>query len=719
MEEYNNQKRKQKVLIILGVFILVIGLIGVTYAFFNYTRTGASNTIEVGRISFVSENESIINLTNLFPIDPSNTSDLNDPTKVGTYSIDIKGDTDYIDGIEYLVSATDTNIYTSEGQIVPITLDFTVADLGDPSANYWTARESKDTLIYKKLVGDTLVGDQMLLVGYIPQNNPTGTADGVDGSITIKAYLDTNKILISDTYDGTESYSMGTLNSLAEGKTVVSTNEWNALKTSGISFRIKVEANEGIWVEKPLTGTQKVQRAILAKQNAETNSCNPIWVDDNGTSEDTTDDITYFSGTNACVDMNYVWYSGKLWRITAIYPDGAMKLVTQNNITSIAFNASGQVNFYTDANTTSYMYQWLNEDFYDTLYNANGFIDTSKKWNATMPSDTTISTKPQETNMVTANVGLLNSYEYYNSYRCISSATCSGSNTYDGYLNIGYYWWLLNPYNSSYVWYVSSNGSSNSDNPTDTRGSRPSIYLKSGLEFTGNGTKQSPYKIVGDKDTGTANELVNTRMSGEYVKLQNGNNEQLFRIIGVEENKTKIIAMDYADNKATKKFATSSSDTLWGSGTTTDTETWYTYLNDSSTGYLKNLKDTYGELFDSGLYYLGRSGYNYKLSVCANTTSGKTSVCDKTSDKGTFNIGLPRYGEMFATHQAGGSSNSINMWLMNRYSSLLVWNINFSGNGYNYNPTNAYGVRPTVHLKSSIKIISGTGTETDPYVVGL
>ena len=333
--------------------------------------------------------------------------------------------------------------------------------------------------------------------------------------------------------------------------------------------------------------------------------------------------------------MNYVWYSGKLWRITAIYPDGAMKLVTQNNITSIAFNESS-VNFYTDANTTSYMYQWLNEDFYDTLYNANQFIDTTKRWNATMPADTNVSTKPLETNMVTANVGLLNNYEFYNSYRCINSSTCTGSNYGTGYLNIEYYWWLLNPYSASYVWNVSNLGDGFNGNPTNTIGGRPSIYLKTGLEFTGDGTSSSPYKIVGDKESGTSNELVNTRLSGEYVKLKNGNNEQVFRIIGVEDNKTKIIAMDYAENKNTRKFATStgSENTLWGSGTTIDSDTWYTYLNTTSTGYFDTLKSTYGELFDSGLYYLGTSGYNYKLSVCANTTSGNTKVCDKTNDKG-------------------------------------------------------------------------------------
>ena len=241
-------KNKNQMYIVIGAFALVLMLFTTTFAFFNYTRTEASNVIKVGRIFFESKNEETITLNNIFPIDPSNTTDMNDPTKVGTYSIDIKGDTDYVDGIEYLVSAVDANIYTSEDQIVPISLDITVTGLGTSKANYFTARESKNANIYKQLVGDTLIEDGMLLVGYIKKNTTNGQAEGVDGSITIKAYLDESKILISDTYDGTESNNMGTSNSMADGKTVLTTTEWNALKNNGVSFKVKVEANEGIWV---------------------------------------------------------------------------------------------------------------------------------------------------------------------------------------------------------------------------------------------------------------------------------------------------------------------------------------------------------------------------------------------------------------------------------------------------------------------------------------
>ena len=187
MEE--NQKKSRinnKTLTIIGALAIILLAGGVTYAFFNYTRTGTTNNIKVGRISFISNNEETINLENLFTIDPGENGIMDDSTKVGTYSIDIKGDTDYVDGIEYLVSTVDSDIYTSTGKIIPISLDIEVDGLGTENANYYTARESKNANIYKRIVGDTLVGDEMVLVGYIKPNTTSGTAEGVDGSITIK-----------------------------------------------------------------------------------------------------------------------------------------------------------------------------------------------------------------------------------------------------------------------------------------------------------------------------------------------------------------------------------------------------------------------------------------------------------------------------------------------------------------------------------------------------
>ncbi len=50
----NTPNSKKYFLKILLVLIIVIGLVGVTYSFFNYTRTGVPNHIKVDRIAFNS-----------------------------------------------------------------------------------------------------------------------------------------------------------------------------------------------------------------------------------------------------------------------------------------------------------------------------------------------------------------------------------------------------------------------------------------------------------------------------------------------------------------------------------------------------------------------------------------------------------------------------------------------------------------------------------------
>ena len=204
------------------------------------------------------------------------------------------------------------------------------------------------------------------------------------------------------------------------------------------------------------------------------------------------DNITYISGTADDINFNYVWYSGKLWRITAIYPDGTMKMITDDVITTISYGSNP--NFYTDNENKSYMYQWLNEEFLDTLYNYENIIVTDSKWNATnsnASSKDEINTKLPETTIVTAPVGLLNSYEYYMSYK----NTSYGS----GYLNIGYEWLLLNPYSPSVVvsvWCVGSSGIASYEPSNNAYGGRPSINLKSNIKITdGNGTKDNPFEI--------------------------------------------------------------------------------------------------------------------------------------------------------------------------------------------------------------------------------
>ena len=240
-------KSKKQMYLVIGVFALVLLLGTTTYAFFNYTRTGSSNVIKTGRISFTSSQDGNINLTNVFPISSSDAE--TDTTNTDEVVITITGDTTYSEGIEYLVTLEDVNIETSTNKKIPISIIVTPeaddTELGTANDNYFnTGVRGGNTSYYKVLADDTIEDGEYVLVGYIRP----GQAE-VNGKIGIKAYLDASKILISDTYDGTESNEMGTPNSLAQGKTVLTSTEWNSIQgNNAISFKVRIEANEGIWV---------------------------------------------------------------------------------------------------------------------------------------------------------------------------------------------------------------------------------------------------------------------------------------------------------------------------------------------------------------------------------------------------------------------------------------------------------------------------------------
>ena len=433
------------------------------------------------------------------------------------------------------------------------------------------------------------------------------------------------------------------------------------------------------------------------------------------------DGITYISGTKDCINFNYVWYSGKLWRITAINPDGTMKMITDDQISVISYGSN--VNFYDISKkddtsyTGSYIYQWLNEDFLDTLYNYQNIIVEDSTWNITTSSSK--DTKLPETTLINNStigkntpVGLLNNYEYYLSYKNTSYSS--------GYLNIGYYWWLLNPYSSSLVWSVYNYGHAINSNPSNTFGTRPSINLKSNIQLSGGtGTKDNPYTISGDKEQPTINTtLLNTRTIGEYVVFDEDGDtstKELYRIVGIEDGKTKLNKNDYIKSGTTtltKKFSTN---TTYGSGTSDDY--WDYYLNNTWYNSLAQKN-----MLDKGIYYIKEiSTGSYKNSLCnTNNTTEKTKNCVKTTSIwNTGYVGLPRYGEMFVSQQGNGYNSSNSIWLITPYSSSYVWSVLNHGNASNSYPSPAFGTRPSIYLKSNIVITGGSGTKSDPFTIAL
>ena len=232
----NSNSSKQVLLSVIGVAILVVAVVGVSFAFFNYTRTGGVNTVSTGTISFTTSN-SAISVTNVFPI--AKTSVGTDSTNVGTGTLTITGNTNYANGIDFTVTAEDvsSNIGTAAGKI-PLSVQVTSSNLTGVTA-FQSNTGNMTVNSYED--GATISSGTVLASGRIPANA------NVNGTITIKAYLDADQIAITDTYNsnGTPTDQNGTTSTWVDGRTVLTTAQWNALATNAASFKIKVVANEG------------------------------------------------------------------------------------------------------------------------------------------------------------------------------------------------------------------------------------------------------------------------------------------------------------------------------------------------------------------------------------------------------------------------------------------------------------------------------------------
>ena len=117
MEENTKQriKKNQAKLIIIGLFLLVVSFAGLTYAFFNYTRTGAANRLGTGRIYFNTNQGEELTITNVFPMTAIEAGNAN----LDSVTIAITGDTTYTDGEEFEISLVDvTN--TVNGKKIPL-----------------------------------------------------------------------------------------------------------------------------------------------------------------------------------------------------------------------------------------------------------------------------------------------------------------------------------------------------------------------------------------------------------------------------------------------------------------------------------------------------------------------------------------------------------------------------------------------------------------------
>ncbi len=400
---------------------------------------------------------------------------------------------------------------------------------------------------------------------------------------------------------------------------------------------------------------------------------------------------------------NYIWYSGKLWRAVSVNnEEKTVKLVTQWNISAIIYNPENQTAF-----EGSYMEDWLNDTsvdgFLGNLRDYESFLVTDSVWDATMDStDLGSIERPNGEATVTVPVGLLNVYEYQESFR--------GTTYSNGYLNNGLYWWTLTPYSTSNVRYVSINGGVNRDRPSGAYGVRPSINLKSSVRIIdGDGTLDNPYRLNGDNDTKLSGTLLSSRYSGEYIHFGTGENN-LYRIVSHENGLgTKIVSAEPLKNSGIFKT------TNFGNNDTfSSTSTIGIFLNEE---YLINyVGNNYSNMIeDNTTWYIGTVGNGISYKLAKYTDINMSSTTSITAD---VKVGLLRFGELMSG-QFNQNNNNSNYWLLTINSPTHIYYSNSNGTAASNGYPLFYGIKPAFNLKSNVIITGGDGTKNNPFTLEL
>ena len=353
----NGKGKKENIVMIVLIVVMLLAIIGVSYAAFNYSKTGTKlNSITTGSITMsYTESDSIISIDKALPThDETGKVRLKEGEYFDfTVSSEIVGDIN----INYEISVKDvtTSNRKIDGSNIKLYLtrltDNGEEELMSPetyneeiNANSYTGRPTGEMSLYQGSMGSSESNRYRLRMWVDEKYNPQDDGGNLQFSVKINVYgKDGNK---EDLY-----------------KTVAET-----LLTSNLG---------------------------------------------NGDIYDDGED-TFITGEEP---NNYIWYSGKLWRAVAVNNEAkTTKLVTQWNISTVSYNASDSTAF-----AGSYMEDWLNDTtvdgFLGNLRDPDKFIVTDSVWDATIASTALGSiTRPNKITTVTDAVGLLNMYEYQTSY---------------------------------------------------------------------------------------------------------------------------------------------------------------------------------------------------------------------------------------------------------------------------------------------------------------
>ena len=421
---------------------------------------------------------------------------------------------------------------------------------------------------------------------------------------------------------------------------------------------------------------------ILMQQYDETNETGLV-------QDETNSNIYYYTGTKEEVSNNYLWYGGHHWRVIEFDTDAnTLLLISQQPLTAIQpASAAWETK---EAYEASYINTWLNDYFYNSLDSSVQNSIVSNTFNIGIYTDVDEITTTQK-------VGLLDEDQY----------TRAGGT--DSYLDIKDVYWLGNRSSSSSVRYVNIIGNVSSNSPA-TYGARAVIKISDITITGGNGTLESNYE-AGNKATNTSDIQVGEYINVPYSGSDNAcgdDNKCTFRVVSKDSDSIKVVLNGLLPTESA----------YGDTATITTSHTIYTPLNTFANNISSDYRYTGNKTFYIGDYpYVSGTGQNYK------------DVQDETL---SASVGLPTVGEMFSGNDIdmGSTKTFVNVatienptvsswyWIMNRYSSSSVRNSNYNGIMSNDIPTDTFGARAVIYLKSGTSALTftgGEGTAESPY----
>ena len=134
------------------------------------------------------------------------------------------------------------------------------------------------------------------------------------------------------------------------------------------------------------------------------------------------------------------------------------------------------------------------------------------------------------------------------------------------------------------------------------------------------------------------------------------------------------------------------------------------WLNDTTVdGFLGNLRD-----YENFIVTDAKWDATLDATSLGSITrpNGTTTV---TASVGLLNMYEYQSSYHGTTYSNGYLNNGLYWWTLTPYSSSRVRNVNRDGSANNNSLPSAYGARPSINLKSSVKIVDGDGTIDNPY----